>query len=98
MRWQETQKVHYTDEGSARKQVTKMDEKKYKKLRQVLAIIGIVLLVGMYIVSFIAALGHSENAHAIFMLSMYCTFVVPVIIYIIQVIYKMANKKNDRQE
>lgn len=69
-----------------------MNEEKYKKVRRIAAMVGIVLLVGMYIVSFIAALGKSENAHAWFMISLYCTFVVPVIIYVIQLIYKISNK------
>lgn len=75
-----------------------MNETKFKKVRRVLAIVGIVLLVGMYIVSLIAALGKFENAHAIFMLSMYCTFVVPVIIYVIQLIYKIATKNKDKNK
>ena len=46
-----------------------MDEKKFKKIRQIAAIIGIVLLVGMYLVAIVAALGKSENAQAIFRLA-----------------------------
>lgn len=59
--------------------------------------IGIVLLVGMYIVSLIAALCKSELAHSIFMLSLYCSIAVPVIIYGMQMIFKMArrNKKDE---
>lgn len=75
-----------------------MNEEKFKKFRRIMAIIGIVLLVGMYVVSLIAALGKSENAHAIFMLSMYCTFVIPVIIYIIQLVYKLATKGKDKDK
>ena len=74
----------------------RMDEKKFKKIRQIAAIIGIVLLVGMYVVAIIASLGKSENAHAIFKLAIYCTFVVPVIIYLLQLIYKIANR--DKEE
>lgn len=66
-----------------------------KKFVRIAAIIGIVLLVGMYIVSLIAALCKSENAKAIFAISMYCTFVVPVIIYLLQLVYKLATKKKD---
>ena len=69
-----------------------MDEEKFKKVRQIAAIVGIVLLVGMYIVAIVAALGKSENAQAIFKLALYCTFVVPVIIYLLQLVYKLANK------
>ncbi len=72
-----------------------MDEKKFKKIRQIAAIIGIILLVGMYVVAIVAALGKSENAHAVFKLALYCTFVVPIIIYLLQLLYKLSNKNKD---
>ena len=75
-----------------------MDEKKFKKIRQIAAIIGIVLLVGMYLVAIIAALGKTENAQAIFRLAIYCTFVVPVIIYLLQLVYKLANRNKDEKK
>ena len=74
-----------------------MDEKKFKKVRQIAAIVGIVLLVGMYIVAIAAALGKSENAQAVFKLALYCTFVVPVIIYLLQLVYKLANRDKDEK-
>ena len=74
-----------------------MDEKKFKKIRQIAAIVAIVLLVGMYIVAIVAALGKSENAQAIFKLALYCTFVVPVIIYLLQLVYKLANRDKDEK-
>ena len=74
-----------------------MDEKKFKKVRQIAAIVGIVLLVGMYIVAIVAALGKSENAQAVFKLALYCTFVVPVIIYLLQLVYKLANRDKDEK-
>lgn len=70
---------------------------KQKKFIRVAALIGVVLLVGMYIVSLIAALCKSENAKAIFAISMYCTFVVPVVIYLLQLVYKLANKKKEEK-
>ncbi len=69
-----------------------MDEKKFKKVRQIAAIIGIILLVGMYVVAIIAAVGKSENSKAIFKLAIYCTFVVPIIIYLMQLVYKLINR------
>ena len=70
-----------------------MEEKKFKKIRQIAAIIGIVLLVGMYVVAIVASLGNSENSKGLFKLAIYCTIVVPVIIYLLQLIYKLANRK-----
>ena len=74
-----------------------MKEETFKKVRRIAAIVAIVLLVGMYVVAFIAAMGKSENAQALFKLALYCTFVVPVIIYLLQLVYKLANKDKDEK-
>ena len=63
---------------------------KLKKMKRIAALVGVVFLAGMYVVSLIAALMKSETAHAIFMTSLYCSFVVPVIIYVLQMIYNLA--------
>ncbi|MBR5967076.1 MAG: hypothetical protein IK001_00625 [Lachnospiraceae bacterium] len=75
-----------------------MKEETFKKVRRIAAITAIVLLVGMYIVAIVASLGKSENAQAIFKLALYCTFVVPVIIYLLQLVYKLANRDKDNKE
>lgn len=66
-----------------------------KKLKRVAAWIGIVLLVGMYVVSLISALCKSESAHSLFITSLYCSIVVPVVIYALQMIYRLAERKQD---
>lgn len=68
---------------------------KRKKFIRIAALVGVILLVGMYAVSIIAALSKSENAKALFAISMYCTFVVPVIIYVLQLVYKLATGNKD---
>ena len=52
-----------------------------KKLKQVLAWIGIVLLVGLYVLTFISSLFHSKFATELFYASLYATFIVPVVLY-----------------
>ena len=74
-----------------------MNVERFKKFRRIAAWIGIILLVGMYVVSLIAAMCKSENAHSLFMLSMFGTFVVPVVIYLMEILYKLANKKKDKE-
>lgn len=70
-------------------------ESKLHKFRRIAALTGVILLVAMYLVSLIAAILKSPMAKAVFTFSLYCTFVVPVIIYLLQLIYKLGNKKND---
>ncbi len=61
-----------------------------KKVRQIAAIIGILILLGMYIVTFIAAMGRSEAAHSLFLGSLACTILVPVFLYGVLLAAKMV--------
>ena len=65
-----------------------------KKFRQILAILGIILLVGMYIATIVCALSASENFMNMLMASIYATIVIPVLIWAITFIYKLANKED----
>ncbi|MBR4725753.1 MAG: hypothetical protein IK071_08250 [Lachnospiraceae bacterium] len=64
------------------------------KVRRIAAIIGIILLLGMYVVAFVAGVGKWEHSHEVFMVALYMTIAVPVIIYIMQAFYKLGKKKN----
>lgn len=64
-----------------------------KKLKQVLAIIGIVVLVGLYVTTFIFSLLEFENAQNWFKVSLYSTIVVPVLLYAYLLIYKYLKNK-----
>lgn len=64
-------------------------QRHYKKIRQVSALIGIVILVLIYIVALIAALISSPSANSLFMASLYCTLVIPCLIYGFQLICKV---------
>lgn len=68
-----------------------------KKTRQILAIIGIILLVGMYISTIICALSANENFMSMLMASLYASFVIPVLIWAYTFIYKLI-KKNENSE
>ena len=52
-----------------------------KKLKQILAWIGIAFLVGLYLLTFISSLFHSKFATQLFYASLYATFFVPVVLY-----------------
>ena len=68
-----------------------------KKFRQILAILGIILLVGMYIATIVCALSASENFMNMLMASIYATIVIPVLIWAITFIYKLA-KNEDKED
>lgn len=66
------------------------------KLKRIAALIGVILLGGMYIVSAVAALSKSPNAHAVFITTLYCTIAIPVLIYGIMIFAKLADRKKDK--
>lgn len=64
-----------------------------KKPKQVLAILGIILLVGLYVITFIFALLSSPNAANWFKASLYATIVIPILLYAYLLIYKYLKNK-----
>lgn len=69
-----------------------------KKARQILAIIGIIALVGMYVATFVCALSSSENFMGMLMASIYATIVVPVLIWAFTFIYKLMHKDDNEEK
>ena len=65
------------------------------KIRRILAIIGIVLLAGLYIATIFAAFTASENSFGLFMASIAATIIIPVLIWLFTLFYKLSHKKDD---
>ena len=60
-----------------------------KKTRQILAIIGIVLLLSMYIVCFVLALTGKHEATALFKAALGATIAVPIMLYAFLMLLKV---------
>jgi len=58
---------------------------------RIFAIVGIILILGMYILSLVASLSDWENAFGIFTGALACTIFVPIVIYLIKI---FINKDN----
>ncbi|MDO5294026.1 MAG: hypothetical protein Q4F05_14900 [bacterium] len=69
-----------------------------EKSKKIVAIVGIIFLVGSYITTFIAALMHSTFAHGLFKASLFCSLVVPLILYGYLLIYKYFARKNQQDD
>ncbi|MBR5566057.1 MAG: hypothetical protein IKW08_07855 [Roseburia sp.] len=69
-----------------------------KKTRQILAIIGIIILIGMYIATIICALSANENFMSMLMASIYASAVIPVLIWAITFVYKLVKKDDTSEE
>lgn len=60
-----------------------------KKVKQILAVIGIILLASLYVSTLIFALIGSSNAMRLFQASIYATVVVPVLIWAYTMVYRL---------
>ena len=62
------------------------------KFRRIGAMIGVLLLLGIYVVTLVSAALQKESTSGLFVASLYCTFVVPVWIFVLQAIYNRTHK------
>ena len=70
-----------------------------KKIKQILAILGCVLLVALYVSTLVFALIGSEDTMNLFCASVYATVVVPVLIWAYSLIYRLLkNHSGDSKE
>jgi len=73
--------------------------KKHATIRRILAIIGIVLLLSLYLSSLISAIFAKPYASGLFTASLFCTIVIPVLLYGFMLMYKVVHKgRPDGQE
>lgn len=62
------------------------------KLQRILAIVGIIILVGLYASTLIFALLDSPNAQSLLTASIYSTVAIPIFLYAFQLVIKFLKK------
>jgi hypothetical protein len=68
-----------------------------KKVKQILAIIGILLLVSLYVITIVLAVTDDPATMDMFRASIYCTVLVPVLIWAYGFIYRLLkNNYSDK--
>lgn len=68
-----------------------------KKSRQILAILGVILLVGLYLATLIlAVLG--KNFFPLFMAALFASMALPILIWLYNFIYKWVKKNSGQQQ
>ena len=63
------------------------------KIKRIFAIIAVVLLVALYGSTLVFALSDSPNAVYMFKASIFCTVIIPVILYSYILVYRVFGKK-----
>ena len=71
--------------------------KNFKRIRRIFALIGIIVLVGLYLTTLVLAFSGSPMAQALFRGSFAATVVFPVLLYAMQIIYRIL-KPDDSQD
>lgn len=69
-----------------------------KKTKQVLAIIGIILLVSLYVITLICAITDNTSTMQVFMASVFATVVIPVMIWAYSFIFRLIKKNSQEKE
>lgn len=60
----------------------------HQKLKRVLALVLVIFLLAMYAATFILSFQKNENAQMMFRVSLACTFMVPIFLYVIMLVAK----------
>lgn len=66
-----------------------------QKSKRILAITGIVILVGLYVVSLISAIFATEASATLFKVSIFCTIVVPLLLYVYMMLCRVFRPKDN---
>lgn len=69
-----------------------------KKMKQIAAWIGIIILVGMYLITFFLGILGNESTKDMLMASIACTVIIPVLFYAMLLIARVLGGKNDKDD
>ena len=69
-----------------------------KKTKQILALIGVVILIGLYVSTLVCALSSNENFMNMLMASICATVIIPALIWAYTFIYRLVRKDSDDEK
>ncbi|MDD3360609.1 MAG: hypothetical protein PHW34_02940 [Hespellia sp.] len=69
-----------------------------KKIKRILAITGVVILVGLYVSTLVFALIGSELSTNLLKASVACTILLPIILYGYMLLYKLSKKNEENKD
>lgn len=64
-----------------------------KKVKRILALGGVVIILGLYIATLVSACMATPASTGLFRASIIATILVPLLIYVLQLIYKWINNE-----
>lgn len=69
-----------------------------KKVKQILALIGVILLVALYVTTLILAITDNSGTMNMFFASVVATIMIPVLIWAYTLIYRLTRGNKDSDE
>ncbi len=69
-----------------------------KKMKRILAWIGIIVLLGLYLVTFILGVTGNESTKDLLMASIACTVIIPCLMYGMLLLAKVLEDKRKKDE
>ena len=63
-----------------------------KKLQRILALIGVILLAGLYLITLVSAIFATPYSAGLFKACLFSTVFIPIMIYAILLIYRVLKK------
>ncbi len=72
--------------------------KKFQKPKRIAAMIGVILLVGMYVTTLILAFSSNPQAQNLLMASIVCTVVIPVLIYAMELVARVLGPSDEETD
>ncbi|MDD7403348.1 MAG: hypothetical protein SO170_03555 [Butyribacter sp.] len=69
-----------------------------KKAKRVLALLGVILLIGLYIMTLVSAILATPATKDFFVASVIATIMIPILLYVYQMIYRLVAGKPDEEQ
>lgn len=69
-----------------------------KKMKRIAALISAILLIGLYLSTFIFSMFDSEFAQSLLMASVAMTILLPVLLYGILMVHKLVDKRDENND
>ncbi|MEE1101347.1 MAG: hypothetical protein U0K86_07680 [Agathobacter sp.] len=64
-------------------------------MKRIFAILGVILLVALYVITFIMAITDNTSTMRMFEAAVIATIIIPTLMWIYAFIYRLLNKNND---
>ena len=68
-----------------------------KKIKRIAAMVGVVLLAGMYVATLVSACLATPATKDLFVASAAATIMVPILLYVLQLIYKWIGNRTEEK-